>query len=400
MAKIKNLEHAKIPYDYSLIPVIMTQKNYLRVDEEDSSTILGKSIKYADKGAYLDINKNPESINPTVVRHIARMGYLCKLNTKMGQKVLEVWKPDLLLHKVLIGSVFEWGMPIEQEMHINIDRIFGHVERGKSKEIKLRYDGLIFDAKISNLDRKTVKSDTYQLRFDSNRELKNLLMQTYSDILPEMEENRRLKKEEGEERPQFKTSNEFYIELLATNSSIIVELILNRTLNISLSLERTKEEVLSKAMLASEAHGLTYEEIINNRNLRILNYKKCKKQKKEITTTVHTSDSILKEDIKQLYHYKCQICTTQIKKKGWYDGLSPREEVAYLSADAHHIVPLNENGLDDPTNIICVCPNCHRRLHTREFEIDRIDGKTCCKNNISSEETLLVVSPYHFLCKE
>lgn len=29
----------------------------------------------------------------------------------------------------------------------------------------------------------------------------------------------------------------------------------------------------------------------------------------------------------------------------------------------HHILPIKEDGNDDPENLICVCPNCHEILH-------------------------------------
>jgi predicted nucleic acid-binding Zn ribbon protein len=42
----------------------------------------------------------------------------------------------------------------------------------------------------------------------------------------------------------------------------------------------------------------------------------------------------------------CSIC-------GWNEA----------SCDLHHITPRGKGGTDQFTNLICVCPNCHRKLH-------------------------------------
>jgi len=31
--------------------------------------------------------------------------------------------------------------------------------------------------------------------------------------------------------------------------------------------------------------------------------------------------------------------------------------------EAHHIVPLADNGPDELTNMVALCPNCHRKMH-------------------------------------
>jgi len=43
---------------------------------------------------------------------------------------------------------------------------------------------------------------------------------------------------------------------------------------------------------------------------------------------------------------KCAIC-------GWNDA----------SCDIHHILPKSKKGNDGMDNLICVCPNCHRKIH-------------------------------------
>ena len=56
--------------------------------------------------------------------------------------------------------------------------------------------------------------------------------------------------------------------------------------------------------------------------------------------------------IKELYHYRCQICRVQLKG------------TAGPYAEAVHIRPLEvpHNGPDTPENMLCLCPNCRMLL--------------------------------------
>ena len=66
-------------------------------------------------------------------------------------------------------------------------------------------------------------------------------------------------------------------------------------------------------------------------------------QERVVQETLHA------QELKQLYHYHCQICRVQLKgPAGPY-------------AEAGHIRPLEipHNGPDTPENMLCLCPNCH-----------------------------------------
>lgn len=50
------------------------------------------------------------------------------------------------------------------------------------------------------------------------------------------------------------------------------------------------------------------------------------------------------------------------------------------SCDIHHITPKKQGGTDEHNNLIIVCPNCHRKIHTlnlysedflRQYSIDK-----------------------------
>lgn len=163
--------------------------------------------------------------------------------------------------------------------------------------------------------------------------------------------------------------------------------------------DQHETETFAKKYLKQKIGNLTDEEIRRKRLDRLKKYdKKLKAGKQEVSSrSVNKSDPILKEDIKQLYRYKCQICGEQIRKFGWTAELSEQQEFEYLSADAHHIVPLQENGLDVPSNIICVCPNCHRRLHTGESIVEFGSGGVVCRNQITGVVMGMVIDVDHGL---
>ena len=57
--------------------------------------------------------------------------------------------------------------------------------------------------------------------------------------------------------------------------------------------------------------------------------------------------------IKERAKYNCEICGCfpfKQKNGNWY-------------AEAHHILELSKSKIDLPSNMICVCPTCHRVIH-------------------------------------
>ena len=50
---------------------------------------------------------------------------------------------------------------------------------------------------------------------------------------------------------------------------------------------------------------------------------------------------------------RCKIC----------NELGFKKENGERYAEVHHIQELAKSGFDIPSNIICICPRCHRILH-------------------------------------
>jgi 5-methylcytosine-specific restriction enzyme A len=60
---------------------------------------------------------------------------------------------------------------------------------------------------------------------------------------------------------------------------------------------------------------------------------------------------------------------------------STEDGVAYL--EAHHIQQLSDGGLDSPTHIAALCPNCHREVH---YSVDRDEMKDRLGKAIEEKE--------------
>lgn len=67
----------------------------------------------------------------------------------------------------------------------------------------------------------------------------------------------------------------------------------------------------------------------------------------------------------------CMLC-------GWNEAL----------CDIHHIKPRKEGGTDDNSNLVVVCPNCHRKIHC---------GKICVLPEVNVENLFKNWSDYYFV---
>lgn len=96
---------------------------------------------------------------------------------------------------------------------------------------------------------------------------------------------------------------------------------------------------------------------------------------KIINSYRYERDSKLKKDIKMIWkntndYKKCPNYKYGCNTKLWKNN----KEEYYI--EVHHINPLSENGEDIISNLIPICPNCHRKAH---YASEKIKEKM--KNN-------------------
>lgn len=79
------------------------------------------------------------------------------------------------------------------------------------------------------------------------------------------------------------------------------------------------------------------------------------------TVVLRRRDPILPEKVKRRAKGMCQLC---LKPAPFLD----KNGKPYL--EAHHIVPLASNGPDIISNMVALCPNCHRKMHVLAEKAD------------------------------
>lgn len=89
-------------------------------------------------------------------------------------------------------------------------------------------------------------------------------------------------------------------------------------------------------------------------------------------TTTYTRNPFVSEHAKIRANGNCQLC----EKPAPF--LNKNNE-PYL--ETHHIVWLSKGGSDTIENTVALCPNCHRKMHKLDLEIDRNKLMHIAKNN-------------------
>jgi hypothetical protein len=92
-------------------------------------------------------------------------------------------------------------------------------------------------------------------------------------------------------------------------------------------------------------------------------------------------DQLLAESLKSIYDHRCQICGM---------NFSIRYDEPF--AETHHIQPLGEGGLDIGANIIVICPNHHRIIHTTKPTFD--ESRLLYRYPNGLEERLIITDHY------
>ena len=84
--------------------------------------------------------------------------------------------------------------------------------------------------------------------------------------------------------------------------------------------------------------------------------------RRQASTTIYERNPYVAELAKRIANGICQFC----KKHAPFNDKSGNP---YL--ETHHIIWLSKGGPDTIMNTVALCPNCHRKMHTLNFESDR-----------------------------
>ena len=132
----------------------------------------------------------------------------------MGRSWETIEKPNFIGRKYIDKSLFKYGIHIPTEyipkflsnIHENT------VELGKSKEIKLIFDDYECECSIRNVDRKGVTSQTIQIRYDGNLQLKEYLKNKFSYTYNLIENEEEIDTDEYIDIYKANELNTFYIK--------------------------------------------------------------------------------------------------------------------------------------------------------------------------------------------
>ena len=84
---------------------------------------------------------------------------------------------------------------------------------------------------------------------------------------------------------------------------------------------------------------------------------------------VRTDNSLLYKKISKVYGYMCAIC-------GWgLPTVTPNGNIQRQGGcDLHHITPYRMNGEHTDSNLILLCPNCHKLADTGIIPVDKLNS--------------------------
>lgn len=134
------------------------------------------------------------------------------------------------------------------------------------------------------------------------------------------------------------------------------------------------------------SHELTEQEISSLSDKELARYtavKNVKKEPKTTETVVYYRDPYLKQMVKRIANGKCQYCG---KDAPFID----KQGEPYL--EEHHVIRLADGGSDAIDNVVAICPNCHRKVHILNDQLDIISLVRIAEQNKRQLERLLGVA--------
>ena len=255
---------------------------------------------------------------------------------------------ELIYVKDVDKSLLHQGFAIKTALLDSFLNIFGKIEIGNVRHISILLNGTIYSGIIvvnQNFDRNKYPShpEIYQVRYDNIHNFLQALRSEFSDLYNFINEQMKIRaemKKHGENTPNIKIPPELKSTLAfyTTDNSNVWEAVpitphdymetKKQLSDLSIS-ENAFEDMLltdDKATIVQENHFIKVRKL--DRNVCL--------------------------NLKKLYHYKCQICGQLVSEL--YGNIPVVE--------AHHIEFFTQSLNNNYNNIMILCPNHHRIVHT------------------------------------
>lgn len=255
----------------------------------------------------------------------------------------DAYDANLIYSKYVDKSVLWDGFSIKNIYLQLFTGIIGKLAIGERRKIRFLLNGKIYDGiELKNLafsrSKYPTHKDIYQVRYSPNSEFSKELRNIYSDVWEYISEQQAIQREllaKGFRRKNIKLPVDLN-RTIAFYTSAITDVWIVETYGVS------DNKALYDSMIPSDEFDFecsdgsaTIIERTKQVKLRVLNRS-------------------IGNNLKKLYDFRCQICGESIGVAYGNDRI----------VDAHHIDPFTSSYNNNFDNIMILCPNHHRIIHS------------------------------------
>lgn len=256
---------------------------------------------------------------------------------------------QLLYTKEVDKSLLWDGFTIKSTFLESLLGVIGRLSVGESRVVKIMlgdriYDNIKLGNRNFNREKYPTHGEMYQIRYSSNSEFSQALRSIFADIWNFIE----ISRQSG-----------------CRSRTVIPE---NLRAQVAFYTSEDPDVLIAEPYFAGEFDSFrsyVKENQINEHTIEgelPLSDPKARVTVVEGVQRIRQLDRRVGDSLKQLYGFRCQVCGCEI---GSQYG-SERHVI-----EAHHIQPFSESFNNNFDNIMVLCPNHHRVVHTYHGEFHR-----------------------------
>jgi len=250
-----------------------------------------------------------------------------------------------VLKKEVDWSVLHQGFTIPVTIQVTFYRnIQQYLPRGSKKKVNFYLEGVTYKATLINqkfdVNKFGVRQDILQIRYNPSSDLALKLREIFKFSYDYISNERELYQGKTKKHFRVPISNREYLAVYSTeykDTYLLEAICLSDRITYENDIKRVSENV--------------YEDSVNY----IAIDEKASILIKEKTIKIRRLSRAIGDSLKELYSYRCQICDKQIGEKYGVQVI-----------EAHHIDPFVKSLNNDASNLIVICPNHHRIIHSAE----------------------------------
>lgn len=287
----------------------------------------------------------------------------------MGRSWETIEKPNLIGRKYIDKSLFKYGIHIPAEYIPKfLDNIEGNnVDLGRSKDIKLIFDDYNSECSLRNVDRKAVKSQTIQIRYDGNSELKEYLKNKFSYTYGLVENEEEIDTDEYIDIYKGNKLNTFYIKEHTHNN------LDQEAIDFINTIKKTRTDKSYKIPLLWAFY--------NNREIKL-----------------KIDEDDIYNSFKEFYSKDEHAKDLQGQKSTqWYENWGKKEYIKLAKDNPiKHLVDKTAQYFHKENDMLCLSENLQQYIHQNEFieefkyAIQSLENRYFKRNNSIKEEIIPV----------